>query len=252
MIFPVYQPLGSSSHQLAAKLGQQLHEPTTHTGTLDPMAEGVLLCLSGDERFKKEEYTQYDKEYVFTVLVGFETDSDDLLGIVTSQQVSSKPTKLSNTFLTSFTGTQQQELHPFSAKRLDGESFFDKAKRGESLPTTTQNITIHSLELLSSKTITSRVLMSEVEKRINLVKGDFRQPEVILSWQQALKKHSFSDADSSQEYQLLTLKTTCSKRTYIRSLVRDFARAVHQPLTTFHILRTKNGPYQIADCLCLV
>lgn len=248
MILPVYQPLGKSSHQLAAKLSRQLQTPATHTGTLDPMAEGVLLCLSGDERFGKATYSQYDKEYVFTILVGLSTDTDDLLGLVTAHQIPSQPLNLTDGFLSQFTGEQQQQLHPFSAKRIAGESFFDKAKRGEELPKTSQTITIHSLKVLSHTTITHTKLFATIESRVDLVEGDFRQPQVLASWRQALE----NEANQAATYQLFTLITTCSKRTYIRSLVRDFARALNQPLTTFHILRTKNGPYQIADCLCLV
>src|SRR5690606_23219787 len=55
----------------------------TYLGRLDPMAEGLLLVLAGDTR-KKKAYLELDKRYEFEVLWGFETDTYDMLGLVTA------------------------------------------------------------------------------------------------------------------------------------------------------------------------
>ena len=55
--------------------------PMTYAGRLDPIATGDLLVLTGEECKKKDEYLGLDKEYEATVLLGFQTDSYDVLGI---------------------------------------------------------------------------------------------------------------------------------------------------------------------------
>ncbi|MEI7424912.1 MAG: hypothetical protein WCK10_02225, partial [Candidatus Staskawiczbacteria bacterium] len=59
-----------------------LDTPMTYAGRLDPMASGVLIILAGDEIKKKEKYLNLDKEYNFSVLFGFNTDTYDILGKV--------------------------------------------------------------------------------------------------------------------------------------------------------------------------
>ena len=59
--------------------------PMTYAGRLDPMAEGVMILLVGEECKNKEQYLGLDKTYGFEVLVGFQTDTYDLLGLVKSE-----------------------------------------------------------------------------------------------------------------------------------------------------------------------
>lgn len=82
MIIPVYQPLGSSTHVLAQKVGKIYNSKATHTGTLDPMADGVILVLTGKDRFDKQIHTDAQKTYHFSILWGVQTDSLDLLGLI--------------------------------------------------------------------------------------------------------------------------------------------------------------------------
>jgi len=56
--------------------------PLTYAGRLDPMAEGVLIILVGDECKKKQKYLGLDKEYEIEVLFGLETDTQDILGVI--------------------------------------------------------------------------------------------------------------------------------------------------------------------------
>lgn len=243
MIIPVYQPLGSSTHRLAQKLGERLDEPATHTGTLDPMAEGVVVCLTGDDRFNKQQHSNVKKEYQFTILVGCATDSHDLLGLpqVTGQSLDA--TKV-NRALQSLTGEYQQTIPAFSAKRIDGQSLFDKAKQNQPTPKFKQQVTVFSLEMKGIAEISSQDLLAEIKTRVELVSGDFRQEEILAGWEKQL--------EGGFRFQLLDCTAITSKRTYVRGIVRDLSKKIGVPLTTFHILRSKNGSYQIKDCICLL
>ena len=58
-----------------------MHMPLTYAGRLDPMASGKLLVLIGEECKKREKYDGLDKEYIFEILLGFSTDTGDVLGL---------------------------------------------------------------------------------------------------------------------------------------------------------------------------
>mgnify|MGYP000153282325 CR=1 FL=1 len=84
-ILNIYKPVGLSPLDIINILKDKSPEyqdvPITYAGRLDPMAEGVLLLLAGDEVHKNEEYQKLDKEYEAEILIGFNTDTYDVLGI---------------------------------------------------------------------------------------------------------------------------------------------------------------------------
>ena len=57
-ILPFWQEIGTSTSIIAKRVSEKLGVPTSHTGTLDPLASGVVLILKGDEYYKKENYIQ--------------------------------------------------------------------------------------------------------------------------------------------------------------------------------------------------
>jgi tRNA U55 pseudouridine synthase TruB len=67
--------------------------PLTYAGRLDPMAGGKLLVLIGDECKRREKYDGLDKEYEFEVLLGFASDSGDVLGLPAAFQKNRVPRK---------------------------------------------------------------------------------------------------------------------------------------------------------------
>ena len=91
-VLPVYKNAGETPLECLERVRKQhpefIHMPITYAGRLDPMAEGVLLLLIGDECMKKDEYLNLPKEYEVTVLFGFATDTYDLLGRVTEESKS--------------------------------------------------------------------------------------------------------------------------------------------------------------------
>lgn len=235
MIIPTYKPIGASSHQLAKEIGKQHGEKATHTGTLDPMAEGMLIVLTGEDRFKKEEFSNWKKEYEFEILVGFETDSHDLLGLVTNQKNNPiKKIELEKSLKT-FLGKQTQTAPKFSAQRVAGKSGFDLAKKNQEFKQQKNKIEIFEINILGNEKITSQELLSKIEQKIKKVSGDFRQTEITKNWKSILNK----EIDSV--FQIWKVRAVTSKRTYIRALVRDLGEKLKVPATTFSIIRTKNG-----------
>jgi len=239
----------------------------TYAGRLDPMAEGVMIILSGDECKNKDKYLGLDKAYEFEILVGFATDTYDLLGVVLEssneglrtvwpsfQKNSARRSEdLSNSSfedgrenlfsgfaqtLQSFIGTFTQKYPSFSSKTVDGKQLFQISKDDnlpEELPS--HEVTISVLSCTSTWIQKKDELEKEIMRRIALVHGDFRQEEILNRWQEVL-------ANSTQEsFQIINCTMSCTSGTYVRQLVADIGRKLAIPLVTYSIKRTKIGDY---------
>ncbi len=184
------------------------NEKMTYAGRLDPLAEGVLLVLVGDECKSKEKYLGMNKEYEVDVLFGFATDTYDVLGIpqthadFTQTDAERKNRGLAlrseagkgessgfsevniQDVLQSFVGKFSQKYPPFSSKTIKGKTLFSLFKRGElnddEIPS--KDVEIKSIELLGEKTISKNDLETYIKKSIALVKGDFRQEKILETW----------------------------------------------------------------------
>jgi tRNA pseudouridine(55) synthase len=88
----------------------------TYAGRLDPLAEGVLLVLTGEEVYNKEMFLNLKKEYEVEVLFGFETDTFDILGLLKSEIRSTKSETNSKSKIQNF----KKELTNFAVVSLGG------------------------------------------------------------------------------------------------------------------------------------
>lgn len=208
--------------------------PMTYAGRLDPMAEGILPVLVGEECKQKDQYLDCDKEYEFRILVGFKTDTHDLLGLVQEVSPDDFNSTLLQESLSKFIGIQIQTYPAFSSKPFLGKPLFQHAKDG-TLPSSMpkREITIYTLEYLGMSLIEKNILQNEIMHKINSVMGDFRQLEIIDKWEEI-----FSKTDKKQ-FQLLSLKMKCSSGTYVRQFVDEMSNFFKIPLVTFSITRTK-------------
>ncbi len=140
--------------------------------------------------------------------------------------------------LQSFVGTFIQKYPSFSSKTINGKQLFQLSKDGvlpDKLPE--HQITITKLEYIDNLNIEKNILQKEILQRINLVNGDFRQKEIINSWNDV-----FMNSDQ-KEYIILSCIAECSSGTYIRQLVKDISDKIGIPLVTYSIKRTKVGEY---------
>ncbi len=121
-----------------------------HTGTLDPMASGVLvLCLGAATRLV-EYYQGHDKEYTARITLGATTDTYDALGQMSPRQTVPHLNAANvEHVLERFRGDIQQRPPAYSALKQGGESLHRKARRGEKVIVDARPTTVHRLELLS-------------------------------------------------------------------------------------------------------
>ena len=120
-----------------------------HTGTLDPLAEGVLIVTLGKATKVAELLTAEDKEYIAGVLLGVETDTLDITG----QVIKSKPVDLSKDLeqiVNSFKKTYKQEVPIYSAIKVKGKKLYEYARENKSVELPKKEVTIKQIKLLSS------------------------------------------------------------------------------------------------------
>jgi tRNA pseudouridine55 synthase len=219
--------------------------PLSYAGRLDPMAEGVLVILAGEANKKRTEYLHLDKEYTFDVLFGFSTDTYDILGVMADAVTRTFHKKVSAPMLAEYLaqlpGEHSQKYPPFSSKPLEGVPLFVKARKGEltqfDLPE--HRIEIFSAALVGIKRMTDTELLSEVERSIALVKGDFRQERILHLWRDTLRVLYGTSFD------VATISIHCSSGTYVRSLAHELGQQLGIPALAMRILRTRAGTYKV-------
>ncbi len=214
--------------------------PLSYAGRLDPMAEGVMLVLVGDENKKREDYLGLEKEYIVEILWGIETDTYDILGLVKKIK---DPVEIENKIIwhqaEKYLRTFDQAYPAYSSKPVNGEPLFSLARRGALLGKTlpTHSVTIFTLGIIKTIPISRSDLLNHVKESVALVKGDFRQAEVLDMWKEKL-------TESEIEYFKVTrFQIRCSSGTYMRSLAHDLGKDLKCGALAFSILRTRVGEY---------
>ncbi|MGI6013900.1 MAG: tRNA pseudouridine(55) synthase TruB [Oscillospiraceae bacterium] len=150
-ILLVDKPAGWTSHDVVAKLRGILHERRIgHSGTLDPMATGLLVAFVG-RATRAVEFAESDcKEYLAGLRLGITTDTQDITGTVLSQ---SAPVdrQTAEAVFAQFRGGISQVPPMYSAIKLDGQKLYTLARRGKTVERKPRNITIHKLECIGEQ-----------------------------------------------------------------------------------------------------
>lgn len=144
------KPLNWSSNQALQKAKWLLRaEKAGHTGTLDPLATGVLpICLGAATKFS-QIHLDADKVYETTLRLGITTTTGDREGdVVTTQPVSCTPGEVVEV-LDRFTGPIQQIPPMHSALKHEGKALYEYARQGQSFERQARSVVIHELELLT-------------------------------------------------------------------------------------------------------
>ena len=216
--------------------------PMTYAGRLDPMASGVLVILAGEETKNKDKYLALDKEYDFSILFGFSTDTYDVLGKVLKNS-NALPKNIEvdlKNSLKYYKGKIKQKYPIYSSKTVKGKPLFSYARSGESVEIPERDINIKKITLGKISKINNKNLFLNIEKRINKVKRDFRQKEILKIW-----KNKLLDDKKAQVFYIADLKIKCSSGTYIRALANSLGEKIKIPALAFSIKRTKIGKYAI-------
>ncbi len=212
-----------------------LSVPMTYAGRLDPLAEGVLVVLAGDEVANKDAYLNLPKEYEATILMGVTTDTYDILGIPSEIRLLSKNHESLRTQIKKLEGTFASNYPPYSSKPVHGKPLFMWAREGRlheiEIPTTTFSVT--GVQVSKIIEVSGEKLLAQIKESLCLVMGDFRQEEILEAW-----KTKIID---SEKYTCVHVHFSVESGTYIRTLAHMSGG------TLLALVRTKVGEYKIED-----
>ena len=148
----VNKPKDMTSHAVCNKIRSIMHtKKVGHSGTLDPLATGVLVVAVGKATKLINYLENQDKTYVAEALFGIQTDSYDILGNVLNKDDLSNPTDSEiDSQLEILKGSETQIPPIYSAIKVNGKKLYDYAKNGEMVEILPRKIKIHSLRRVSN------------------------------------------------------------------------------------------------------
>ena len=247
-VLNLYKKLGETPYERVARF--RAKNPSykdlslTYAGRLDPMAEGVLLVVVGDEIKNKEKYIVMDKEYSFEILWGFETDTYDILGkVVNSRRPTIDITQNLENFLSKYVGKIKQPYPPYSSKPVQGRPLLMWAREGKLSQITipVADVEVYSLKVLGHRKISSIDLESFITGRIALTHGDFRQKQITEKWQEEFIKYPLDN------FLITSVHIQCSSGTYVRGVAHTLGQDLGCGAIALTIVREKVGEFEIKN-----
>lgn len=143
---------GCTSHDIVYKVKKIFNEKVGHTGTLDPLAEGVLPILIGKGTLCSKYLINHDKKYIVNLALGQKTETADLEGkIIEEKNIPDKSLTQSKIekVLKSFIGKQQQMPPIYSAIKVNGKKLYEYARKGQNVEIKPRKIEIYDIKLMN-------------------------------------------------------------------------------------------------------
>jgi len=159
-IIAVNKPKGLTSRDVVNEIQKSLNTKAGHTGTLDPMAEGVLVVCLGKASKLVELLTSMQKEYIAEVTLGLETDTLDIEGKVLKEDNKHITKNQIEEALNFFTTTYKQEVPKYSAVKVNGKRLYEYARNNQEVTLPKKEITIYDLKLLNYKNENNKIVFT--------------------------------------------------------------------------------------------
>lgn len=168
-ILNIDKPQGITSHDVVDVIRKIFPKVKVgHTGTLDPIATGVLPICIGEATKLTENLTSEDKVYRVKMLLGVETDTYDVTGKIVFASVVDKDEFDIKERIKRFIGKQKQRPPMYSAIRIDGRRAYSIAREGK-----TVEIPEREIEIFSIDDIVVNLSKREVEFTVHCTKGTY-------------------------------------------------------------------------------
>ena len=153
-----------------------------HTGTLDPMAKGVLVIAVNKALKLVDDITSLNKEYIAEVTLGIKTDTLDITGnVLETEEIRSINKESIEEVLNSFIGEYNMKVPIYSAVKVNGKKLYEYAREGKQVELPMKKVVINSIELLSinqnkftfkcnvSKGTYIRSLINDICKKLDVI-----------------------------------------------------------------------------------
>ena len=149
MIINVCKEKNMTSRDVVNIISKHLHtKKVGHTGTLDPLATGVLIVCTNHDTKLVDILTSKNKEYIATMRLGIQTDTGDITGNIIKRATYKVTKDQIIKVLNNFLGSSTQTVPIYSAVKINGKKLYEYARNGEEVTLPTREINISSIELL--------------------------------------------------------------------------------------------------------
>ena len=148
----VNKPKGMTSRDVVNKVCRKFNTKSVgHIGTLDPLAEGVLVCLIGKYTKLANILTNHDKEYIASFKLGILTDTLDITGNVLKEGKKEFSKDEITSALNHFKGKYNQEVPIYSAVKVNGKKLYEYARNNIDVKLPSKIVNIYDIELIDIK-----------------------------------------------------------------------------------------------------
>jgi len=149
-IIVIDKPKDYTSRDIVNIVSKKLNtKKVGHTGTLDPLATGVLVLPIGRALKVSELLTSNTKEYIAEVILGYETDMLDITGTEIKRNIPSVTKEELLKVLKSYIGKYNQEVPLYSAVKVGGRKLYEYVRSGTPVIPPSKEVEVYSLELIS-------------------------------------------------------------------------------------------------------
>ncbi|MBF0520479.1 MAG: tRNA pseudouridine(55) synthase TruB [Nitrospirae bacterium] len=210
LVINLNKPSGITSHSAIQRLKYAIKaKKVGHAGTLDPLAEGVLIVMTGRATKLSGYFTSFNKEYVATIKLGTTTDTLDREGrVIREAPVATDVSEHIETALSRFTGTIEQTPPMFSALKSNGQPLYKLARQGIEIERAKRTVTIYEIQLIGfeSPFLTIRVLCSK-GTYIRALASDLAEELGTCGHIHSLMRTAIGDFTINDSFQLQTTET---------------------------------------------
>ncbi len=148
-ILNIDKPAQMTSHDVVDRVRKKFNmKRVGHAGTLDPLATGVLVVLLGRATKLSNEFTNFDKGYKTTLLLGARTDTLDIDGKILEEKQVDVSCEQFETALLSYKGSINQMVPMYSAVKVNGRKLYEYARKGMDVERPVRKVRINTIELL--------------------------------------------------------------------------------------------------------
>jgi tRNA pseudouridine(55) synthase len=223
----VYKRIGETTAELSSRIKNKYDsQKVAICGKLDPMARGLTRVLTDDKTKLMDNFLKNDKTYEFNIVLGIKTDTDDIMGMIKSIDITGnhyiEDIKSKIDDICSF---KEQHFHPFSAIKIKiGDKRqslhqWTQERNMDMLQLPKKNVQVLSKEYGDIQTISIDNYYKNIKNRLGTINmkhiSTFRVPEILTSWDECMQTMHKSDV---KYITILPVKLRVSSGFYIRML----------------------------------
>ena len=240
MIINVCKEKNMTSRDVVNIISKHLHNKKVgHTGTLDPLATGVLLVCTDRDTKLVDILTSKTKEYIATMRLGIQTDTGDITGnIIKKASFRVNKEQIIQT-LNSFLGQSTQTVPIYSAVKINGKKLYEYARNGKEVTLPTREITVSNIELLDfhDNLIKFKVTVSKGTYIRSLIEDIGKNLKTVATMEDLVrtKQGSYKIEDS---YTLDDIKNDNYKSIPLKTVLQDYPS---YELNANEYFKVKNG-----------